>query len=32
MQQSILRSHSEDSLKNKVDLADSIVNEDDQSG
>jgi hypothetical protein len=28
MQQSIMRSHSEDSLKNKVDLADSIVNDD----
>lgn len=25
MQQSIMRSHSSDSLKNKVDLADSIV-------
>jgi hypothetical protein len=32
MQQSIMRSHSEDSLKNKVDLADSIVNDEIQSG
>jgi len=32
MQQSIMRSHSSDSLKNKVDLADSIVADETQSG
>jgi hypothetical protein len=32
MQQSIMRSHSSDSLKNKVDLADSIVADEVQSG
>lgn len=32
MQQSIMVSHSSDSLKNKVDLADSIVNDEVESG